>query len=305
MAQAKARNQGYDVCIVGGGIAGLSAACQATRWGLSVLLLENMPLFGGQVATVGEIEGLVGAGVEPGAALASRLVDALRQAGGRIVEAEARAVEASGAVLRIAVDGEVYRARHVIAATGQRPRLLGLPGESEFLGSGVSHCATCDGPLMRGRDVVVVGGGDAALQDALVVAKFARNVTVVSRGRLRAKPTLVDRAVRCANLRFVWDSEVVRILGESGVEGVVLRDRAHGAPSELPCTGLFVRIGGVANSEWLPPELRDAAGQVRVGEDFSTDLPQLHAIGALRRGFSGELATAMGEAASVLRAIAA
>jgi thioredoxin reductase (NADPH) len=299
------RQKGFDLLVLGGGIAGLTAAWQGARLGISVVLLEGAPLFGGQVATVGAVDDYPGAAEVSGADLAARLVQEARREGASIEADAARAIAAGDGLLRVETPRGSLKAHAVIVATGARLRRLDVPGAAELEGRGVSHCATCDGPMLKGRDVVVAGGGDAALQAAIQLARVCRSVAVVVRGRLRARQSYVDAAARCANLRFVWDSEVTAVLGENGVEGVQLRNVRSGVESELACYGLFPLIGVAPASQIAAGFARmTASGHLRVDKDLRTATPGLYAIGAVREGFSGSLVTAAGDGATAARRIA-
>ncbi len=208
------RGQGYDVAVIGGGTAGLTAAWHAAQHGLSVALFEGGMLFGGQVANLDRLDGFPAAAELSGVALASALVDRIREQGGEILQGEVTSLGLGGPAKQVTTGAGVHRAKHVVVASGARLRTLGVQGEQELLGRGISQCTTCDGPLFRGQDVVVVGGGDAALQGAIALSAFCRSVSVVVRGDLRARRAYVDRTTASGNLRFVWDSAVVAVRGE-------------------------------------------------------------------------------------------
>ena len=185
-----------------------------------------------------------------------------------------------------------------------RLRQLEAPGASELLGKGVSQCAWCDGQLFRGQDVAVIGGGDAAAQEALVLAGLCRRVYVVARSPLRAKPDYVTRLSRLESVEFVWSSVVDEVLGSDTVEGVRLRGVRDGSLSELACSAVFPFIGSIPNSEFLPSEVAREDGYVVTDEGFATSLPGVFAAGAVRRGYGGHLAEAVGEAVSAASAAA-
>lgn len=291
--------------MIGGGIAGLTAALHGMRRGLSTALLEAEMVFGGQVATVASVEGLPLAHPCSGVDLATSMVEALRAGGATLVTEAAIAVTEGVPALQVATATQVPRAKSVVVATGCRPRLLDVPGEAALRGRGVSHCATCDGPLFRGEEVVVAGGGDAALQEALTLAQMCGRVSIVARGRLRARRAYVQQAAATSNIRFIWDSTIEAVLGDVQVTGVRCRDVKTGETSELACAGVFAYIGGIPNSEFLPSSVaRDAGGFVVTDPTFRTGANGVYAIGAVRGGYCGELVSAAGEAAAVARTIA-
>jgi thioredoxin reductase (NADPH) len=300
------RQKGFDLLVLGGGIAGLTAAWQAARQGVSVALLEAGPLFGGQVATLGAVDDYPGA-APPGADLAAELIEAARRAGAAIEEEAATAIAVGdGGLLHVQTARWLLKAHAVALATGARLRKLEVPGAAEFDGRGLSHCATCDGPILKGRDAVVAGGGDAALQAAIQLAQGCRGVTVVVRGRLRAQQAYIDAAARCANLRFVWDAEVVAVLGgDAGLEAVRVRNAKTGETRDIACYGFFPLIGVAPAGELAANLARFTRnGHVRVDKDLQAATPGLYAIGAVREGFGGSLVSAAGDGAAVARQVA-
>jgi hypothetical protein len=165
---------------------------------------------------------------------------------------------------------------------------------------GVSQCAHCDSGFFKGQDVAVIGGGDAAMQEAIVLTETCRTVYIVVRGNLAARRTLADRAAGKSNVKFIWDTEVEAVLGKTGVTGLKVRSRKDGATSELPCDGVFPFVGVEPNNAYLPAAIkRDAKGCVITDERFHSNDPTLYAIGALRAGYGGDLISAAGEAAQV------
>lgn len=299
------RNQGHDLLVIGGGIAGLTAALHGVRRGLSTALVEAEMVFGGQVATVASVEGLPLARPCSGVDLATSMVETVRAGGATLVAEAVTAVTAGAPALQVAAGTQMLRAKSVVVATGCRRRSLDVPGEAALVGHGVSHCATCDGPLFRGAEVVVVGGGDAALQEALTLSELCGRVSIVARGRLRARRAYVQRATATPNIRFIWDSTIDAVLGDNQVTGVRLRNIKTGEASELACAGVFAYLGGIPNSDILPPSVaRDEAGFVVTDPTFRTAAAGLYAIGAVRSGYCGEVVSAAGEAAAVVRTIA-
>lgn len=299
------KRQAHDVAVIGGGIAGLTAAWHAAQAGLSVVLVEASPLFGGQVATLDRVDGFPFIAPVSGHGLAASLLEATVQAGVTLVEADVIAIEQEGALRRVVTEAGAHRCRAVVVASGCRRRLLNVPHEASWAGRGLSHCVACDGGFYRGRDVMVVGGGDAAFQAAAALADICREVAVVVRGNARARRSLVDRATGKANLRFIWGMEVDALLGDDGLSGVRLRDCSSGRLEEVACRGVFPLIGGIPNSAFLPMDVaRTDTGHVCADDGFATTSPGIWAIGAVRDGYCGELAAAAGEAAAVIKAIA-
>ena len=298
----------WDVVVVGGGIGGLTAAWYTARRGLPTAVLEAQGLLGGQVATVNALDDWPSPGEVSGVELAASMSEKLRNNAVEIrheAALEARRAAETGLLL-VRTEGSTLRARRVIAASGARLRSLDVPRADAFMGKGISHCAHCDGYFFKGQDVIVVGGGDSALQEALVLAPLARSVTIVVRSRLHAKQSYVERAASAANVRWTWDSEVDAVLGNGALSGVRLRNVKTGTLSELPCAGLFPFIGVEPNTSFLPPAIRrDETGRVTTDERMRTSEPSIFAIGAVRSGYSGELTGAAGEAAIAAASIAA
>ena len=292
------RRDTWDVLIIGGGIAGLTAAQHCARRGLATALLESTIGFGGLVATVNQLDDWPATGEVSGVALGAALAEQVRALGVEITQQPARALK-PGDPLQIEIEGKTLKSRRVIVASGARLRTLGVPGEETLRGKGVSQCADCDGGFFKDQDVVVVGGGDAALQEALLLARTCRTVHVVVRGTLCARRAYVDRAASTSNIKFMWDSAVDAVLGEQAVSGVTLRNIKSGAQSELACSGVFPFVGLQPNVEFLPAEIaRSESGCVSTDAQYRTSLPAVYAVGAVRAGYCGDLVAAAGEAAS-------
>ena len=294
--------------MIGGGIGGLTAAWYCARRGLPTAVLEAEGLLGGQVATVNRLDDWPATGDVSGVELANAMAEKLEMNAAQIVHEAASAIEPAkeDGITLVKTPERTLRVRRVVAAAGAKLRSLGVPGEDELCGKGVSQCAHCDGFFFKGQDVAVIGGGDAALQEALVLAPIARSVSIVVRSRLRAKRSYIERAAGTANVKFIWDSEVDAVLGNGTVTGVRLRNVANGKTSELACTGVFPFVGVEPNTAFLPSSVRrDESGRVVTDERMRTAEPAIFAIGALRSGYSGELASAAGEAAVAAVTIAA
>ena len=297
----------WDVVVVGGGIGGLTAAWYCARRGLPTAVLESEGLLGGQVGTVNALDDWPSTGEVSGVELASAMAAKLDMNAVELTYEAASEIKPMPDGLTLVKTAErTFRTRRVIAASGAKLRALDVAGADVLRGKGVSQCAHCDGYFFKGQDVVVVGGGDSALQEALVLAPLARSVAIVVRSRLRAKQAYVERAASAANVKFVWDSEVDALLGNGTVTGVRLKNVKNGKRSEVACSGVFPFIGVEPNTAFLPASIRrDDAGRVITDERMRTAEPSIFAIGAVRSGFSGELTGAAGEAAIAAATIAA
>ena len=293
-----------EVAVIGGGLAGLSAARHAARLGRLVTLFEGSALFGGLVATVGEVEGLPVPGRFSGQDLAMHLLEDARKAAVQIVGTGVARIELAERLTLIDQENRTYHPEAIIVASGASPRRLGVRGEEEFIGRGVSRCATCDGGFFRGQDVVVVGGGDGAVQEALVLAKTSRRVFMVCRSPLKAKRDYIEKLAARENVSFVWDSEVSSILGDDGVSGVRLRNVKDGTSSDLECAGLFPFIGATPNSAFAPASLLTATGHIRTGAGLATSDSRVFAAGAVRADYGGNLVQAMAEGVGAAEAVA-
>jgi thioredoxin reductase (NADPH) len=296
----------FDIAVVGGGIAGLTAAHHAALAGVSVghFIADGMP--GGLVMNVGALDGWPSAGAVGGAELAAGLLGRNEELGVALLPSRIDRIDGSAARTLSGPDG-VWRAKQVIVATGASLRTLGVPGADKLAGRGVSQCAWCDGGLHRDAEVVVAGGGDAALSEAIHLAEFARSITIVTRGEMfRARRSYISRVADDERFRLRWASEIVEVLGDKGVEGVRVRDNESGKEEVVACSGLFVFVGLEPNAGLLPADVaRDERGFVVTDANFETASPGVFAVGALRSGYGGRLTQAVAEATTAAERAAA
>lgn len=291
-----------EVAVIGGGLAGLSAACHMARLGKLVTLFESSYMFGGLVATVDEVHGLPIPGKFSGQDVAIHLLEDARKAAVQIIEAGIEKIETGAALTITDGEGKTHKPEVIIIASGAALKKLGVPGEEEFAGRGVSRCATCDGGFFRGQDVVVTGSGDAAVEEALVLAKICRRVIMVCRSALKAKRGYVEKIASRDNVTFIWDSEVAEILGEQGVSGLRLRNVKTGETTDIEAAGLFPFIGVTPNTGFLPAAMLTASGHIKTQENLATSDPRIFAAGAVRAGYGGNIVQAMAEGVSAAEA---
>ncbi len=269
------------VVIVGSGPAGLTAAVYAARGDLSPLMIEGAQA-GGQLMLTTDVENYPGF---PDGILGPELMDRFRKQaerfGTRMITADATRVDFSTHPFRVWVDADEYEAQSVIISTGASARWLGVPGEDRLRGYGVSSCATCDGFFFRDRELVVVGGGDSAMEEATFLTKFASKVTIVHRrDEFRASKIMAARALSNPKIDVVWDSLVTEIHGDDGVAGVTLRNVHTSEETEFAAEGVFVAIGHDPNTELFRGQLElDPAGYVVVDGFTRTSVPGVFAAG--------------------------
>jgi len=302
-----AENEVYDLVIVGGGPGGLSAGIYAMRAALRTILIEK-GLTGGQINLTESVENYPGFENISGFDLSQKFLQHAKSYGLEVIQQEVAAVDPGVEFhsVRLA-NGEILNAHAVIIGTGGSPRKLGVSGELEYYGKGVSYCATCDGFFFRGKDVIVVGGGDTALEEALYLAKVARHVYLAHRrDALRGSRILQQQVMAEAKIDILWNTIIAEILaGDQGVRGVSLRDTQTGASQELAVDGVFIFIGFIPNNQLVPAGIRmDHDGYVETDEKCETNLPGIFVIGDLRRKYAKQIVLAAADGCTAALAAA-
>ena len=288
-----------DVLIIGGGPAGLTAAIYAVRAGLDALILEAGQL-GGQVAVSAEVDNYPAVPHTMGWVLANSMAQQVQAMDVPVQYGRVTGLDRAADGFRLSLeDGEDIACRAVILANGAKRRKLGCPGEEEFLGRGVSYCATCDGAFFKGKDVAVMGGGNTAVEDALYLAGICRSVTLIfRRDRLTAQRKLVEAAEGKENLRLCPRSLVTAVTGGDLVEAVEITGAENGEKQSLPVSALFVAIGlEPDNAPFAPPLALDDYGYVLAGEDCKTNVPGVFVAGDSRTKLLRQIVTAVADGA--------
>lgn len=291
----------YELVIVGGGVAGLAAGLTSARAGRKTHVLTG-PALGGQLISIERIDGYPGFpdGV-PGYDLCPMIQEQAVSAGAEFSAAEATALHTDGDRWRVTTSQGDVRARAVVIATGTTLKTLGIPGEEQLRGKGVSHCASCDAPLLRNRIVGVVGGGDSALQEALTLAQHAARVIILQRGTaFSAQAAYVEQVQKNPKIDVRFGTIVEEAVGDGTLTGVRTRNVSDGKTEHVELAGLFVYVGLAPATTWLGGVLAlDASGRVPVDGGLRSTLPGLFAAGTVRSGAAGRAASAAGDGAAV------
>ena len=290
----------YDVVIIGGGLAGMTAGMYAANYGLRTGLIEQM-MGGAQIINIEKIENFPGfpEGVA-GAELAPAVQEQCMNAGVEFIMGEATGVTRDGEYKVVATDSGEFRGRAVIVAAGSTLRTLGIPGEEELNGRGVSNCATCDGPMFMGETVGVVGGGDSAVEEALTLTDYVDKVLLFHRrDQLRAQEALQQRLLGNSKVEVLWNTVVEAVLGEDTVSGVRARNVVTNLESVIDLSGLFVYVGLEPNSRLVGGLVElDNAGHIPVNLSMETSVPGLYAAGDLRQNSASQLVSSAGDGAT-------
>lgn len=316
----------YDLIIIGSGPAGLSAAVYAKRTGLDALVMEKSPMSGGQVLTTYEVDNYLGMPGINGYDLGMKFREHADRMGVEFLETEVSGVEriknrnryeentselvaasnsGAGEGFCIVTDKGEYRAKTILAATGAVHAKLGVPGEEELAGMGVSYCATCDGAFFRNRVVAVVGGGDVAVEDAIFLARTSQKVYLIHRrDELRAAKVLQERVKNLSNVEILWDTVVDEILGEDQVKKISIRNVVSGEKRELEMDGVFIAVGIHPNTELFENLVEcDEKGYIIAGEDGATTEDGIFAAGDVRSKPLRQIVTAVADGANAIAGI--
>ena len=299
------RDQTWDLIIVGAGPAGMACAIYAGRARLKTLILEGL-IAGGQVVLNEVIENYPGfpEGI-PGFELGQLMAQQAARFGAETESASVESIDVLSSPFAVHTTDWIRQARSLLIATGSAPRKLGIPGEQELFTKGVSYCATCDGPLFSGKKLMVVGGGNTALEEAIFLSSIAAEVVVVHRrDQLRADKILQERATANEKLTFLWSQAPVEVLGEDAITGVKVRNVQTGEETVIPVDGLFIAIGNAPRSGFLPPQIeRDETGLIFTDRNLQTSVPGIFAAGDVRRDSYRQIAFAVGDGTLAYRGI--
>ncbi len=287
----------FDYIVIGAGPAGLSSAQYAARSGLKTIVLEGMGA-GGQVAQIFELENYPG--VFP-AVNGFDFVETLRKQaeafGAQIKQVQVSSIDKKGKDFIIQTKDSIYTAPALCMATGAVHKNLGVPGEEELKGRGVSYCATCDGPFFRNKKIVVIGGGDSACSEAIYLATLSKDVTIVHRrNEFRAQKALVDKMLK-AGVKPVYDCVVKQINGQNKVEGITLENVKTGETSELECAAVFIFAGMAPQTDLVDMIKKDISGYIMTDENMQTSIPGLYAAGDVRSKPFRQIVTAVSDGA--------
>jgi len=295
------RSEQYDLVIIGGGPAGLTAGLYGVRAKLKTLLLEKLPLPGGQTVNAWLVENYPGfpEGIS-GEELITRMADQAREFGLEMKTGEVTKLKADGDWIQVLNEGGEYVSRSIIVATGASPNRLGVKGEEPLIGKGISFCGTCDGFFFKDKEVIVVGGGDTALEESLFLTRFVKKVILVHRRReLRGTKLLQERAFNHDKIDIFWDTVVESIEGETAVHAVTLRNVKTGELSKREIDGVLIFVGTKPNTDFLQGtiDLSDR-GFIVTNDNLETSVPGIFAAGDVRKKLLRQISTAVGDGAT-------
>ncbi|WP_143462908.1 thioredoxin-disulfide reductase [Levilactobacillus enshiensis] len=287
----------YDVIVIGAGPGGMTGALYASRANLSVLMLDR-GIYGGQMNNTAAIENYPGFKSVLGPDLAKDMYDGSTQFGAEFAYGSVESIEDQGDHKIVKTDDGDYSAKAVIVATGSEYKKLGVPGEDQFGGRGVSYCAVCDGAFFKNREVAVIGGGDSAVEESIYLAGLASKVTVfVRRDKLRAQKVIQDRAFANEKIEFVWNTSVTEVLGDDmKVTGVATKNNVTGETGEKAVSGVFIYVGNLPmTAAFKGLGITNDAGWIPTNELMHTSVPGIFAIGDVREKTLRQITTAVGD----------
>ena len=297
---AEEKQTSYDVIVVGAGPAGMTAALYASRANLSVLMLDR-GIYGGNLNNTAAIENYPGFKSIQGPELAQDMYQGATQFGAQYAYGTVEKVELDGDLKRLTTDmGDVFETKALVIATGTQQRHMGVPGEEEYGGRGVSYCAVCDGAFFKNKHVIVVGGGDSAVEEGMHLTQLADKVTVVvRRDQLRAQPLIQEQAKQNNKMEFVFNTNVTEVLGdENKVTGVKVHNSQTGADEQLQADGVFIYVGSLPmTAPFKNLGILNEQGYVKTNDLMAADLPGIFAIGDVRETPLRQVATAVGDGA--------
>lgn len=287
-----------DVVIIGAGPAGLSAAIYAKRAMLNFAVFEKF-LPGGGIANTFELENYLGMGKISGMEMADLMVKHVNDLGIYVLSEEVRAVKLDDTVKTVKTNRKTYLTKNVVIATGASPRKLACKGEESLFGRGVSNCATCDGFIYKDKTVMVVGGGDVAVEDAIYLSRIAKKVYLIHRrDELRAVKSLQHRVFQLDNVEIIWDSELKEILGTDFVEGGIIENNKTNQLSTIKVNGVFIAVGYLPIIDYLGKDLEfTSSGWIKTNDRCETNLKGVYAVGDIRNTYLRQVATAVSDGA--------
>lgn len=304
-ARKVAKMNTLDTLIIGGGPAGLSAAIYAKRAGLSMVCLDPSPMGGGQIVNTYEVDNYPGLPGISGMQLGMEMKKHAEKLGADIRVEMVSTVEKEGDYWKVTSNKESYLSKTIILCSGAINRKLGIPGEKEMTGAGVSYCATCDGAFFRNKVTAVIGGGDVALEDAIFLSRFASKVYLIHRrDSFRGAKILQEEALSIDKIQVLYDTIPDEIQGDGQVEGLKVHDKKTGESQVLPVNGVFIAVGTEPNTndwDWLPE--RDEKGYIKAGEDGVTSIPGIFAAGDVRTKQLRQVITAASDGANAVTSV--
>lgn len=293
----------YDVIIIGSGPAGLSAGLYAKRAELNVLVIEKLPLSGGQIINTNDVDNYIGLPNTSGFDLAQKFRQHAESLGVEFQTADVSKIEDKGDFKTVSCEnGQQFESKTIVIASGAKSRKLGVPGEQELTGRGVSYCATCDGAFYKNKTAAVVGGGDVALEDAIYLSRVCSKVYLIHRrDEFRGAKKLAENVKRLGNVEILWNTTVERLNGDKRLESAVIKNKLSNDEKNLELDGIFIAVGTDPNSEIVKDFVKmDKRGYIIAGEDCKTNVPGVFAAGDVRTKPIRQIITAASDGATCI-----